>query len=195
MSADHESKRDARASADYSYEAFGREFFEQSVTRERVENALSNLAGNAIDFGPRKAGPAGLASISATGEVGAPRVERVPGKRVRFAVTIPIRLQLVVRLAGHDHRFDGELGAHLTLTAMARAPLKIFIDVPAPTEKDVDVDVEAQGLRASVLDVVADVDGELRRFVARHIGREIEKPKIRDMREIDVAARLHKDRG
>ena len=175
---------------EYSYEAFGREFFETAVTKARVESALAGLTGNAIDFGPRHAGPANLASITAKGEIRAPSVSRQEHELIRFAVVIPIYLELTVRLAAHDHRFRAHLRAHLHLTARAKRPLHVFIDIPAPTEKDVEVDIEAQGLRASVLDVVADVDGELRRFVARYIGKEIDKPNIRAMRDIDVRERL-----
>lgn len=179
-----------RTRGNYTYADFGRDFFEYAVTKERIEKALSNLAGNAIDFGPRDTGPAGLASISAQGEIRQPGVSRNEGDPVQFAVVIPIYLELVVRLAAHDHRFRAELRAHLTLTALAKEPLHVFIDVPAPSEDDVEVKVEAQGLRASVLDVVADVDGELRRYVARQIAKEIDKPKIRAMRDIDVRERL-----
>lgn len=180
----------ATTGTDYSYADFGRDFFEYAVTKERIEAALSNLAGNAIDFGPRVTGPAGLASIRAQGEIRRPSVARNDSDLVQFAVVIPIYLELVVRLAAHDHRFHAEMHAHLTLTALARAPLHVFVDVTAPSEADVDVKVEAQGLRASVLDVVANVDGELRRYVARQIAKEIDKPKIRAMREIDVRERV-----
>lgn len=190
MKSEDAAKTSATTGTDYSYADFGRDFFEYAVTKARIEAALSNLAGNAIDFGPRDTGPAGLASIRAQGEIRRPSVSRNDGDLVQFAVVIPIYLELVVRLAAHDHHFRAELHAHLTLTALAKAPLHVFIDVPAPSEEDVDVKVEAQGLRASVLDVVANVDGELRRYVARHIAKEIDKPKIRAMREIDVRERL-----
>lgn len=175
---------------DYSYEAFGRDFFEQAVTQSRVEKALSNLTGDAIDFGPREVGPGGLASIKAHGEVREPLVTRREGDLIRFDLAIPIYLELTVRLAAHDHRFHADMRARLQLTARAKKPLHIFIDVPPPTKDDVEVKVRAQGIRASVLDIVADVDGELRRYVARYIARQIDKPGIRKMRDIDVRERL-----
>ncbi|ERJ18104.1 hypothetical protein SSPSH_003019 [Salinisphaera shabanensis E1L3A] len=175
---------------DYSYEAFGRDFFEHAVTVERVEQALANLTGNEVNFGPRYVGPGGLASIKAEGSIREPSVTRREGDLIEFALMIPIDLELSVRLAAHDHRFKTELRAHLRLTARAKAPLHIFIDVPAPSENDIDVKVNAQGLRASVLDLVADVEGELKRYVARYVGKQIDKPEIRRMRDIDVRRRL-----
>ena len=182
----------AESRTEYSYESFGRDFFETAVTKERIQSALGGLTGNAIDFGPRNAGPAGLARIKAKGEIREPSVSPDEAELIRFAVVIPIYLELTVRLAAHDHRFRANLRARLKLTARAKRPLHVFIDIPAPTEKDVEVDIEAQGLRASVLDVVADVDGELRRFVARYIAKEIEKPSIRAMRDIDVRKALER---
>ena len=178
---------------EYSYEAFGRDFFETAVTTDRIQAALAGLTGNAIDFGPRNVGPAGLASIKAKGEIREPSVSSVEGDLIQFSVVIPIYLELTVRLAAHDHRFRADLRAKLSLTARAKRPLHVFIDIPAPSEKDVEVKIEAQGLRASVLDGVADVDGELRRFVARYIAKEIEKPTIRSMRDIDVRRALEKN--
>ncbi|MES1925375.1 hypothetical protein [Salinisphaera sp. T31B1] len=176
-----------------AFAAFGRDFLRHAVTQARVEAALANLAGNQIDFGPRKVGPGGLASIRAEGAVSQPSVAPMAGEAVRYAITLPIELELVVRLAAHDHRFVAEMAARLTLTARPRDTLRIFIDVPAPTERDVEVNVTAQGLRASVLDVVADVEGELKRVVARQIARQIDSDRIREMRDIDVAARLEKN--
>lgn len=179
---------------DYSLADFGRDFFEHAVTRERVTAALANLAGNEIDFGPRSVGPGGLATIRAYGRIGEPWVTPAAGEPVCFGITIPIDLTLVIRLAGHDHRFVAEMRARLVLTARPRNALKIFIDVPPPTEDDVEVTVKAQGLRASVLDVVADIEGELKRVVAKQIARQIDSDKIRQMREIDVAERISSDR-
>jgi hypothetical protein len=62
--------------------------------------------------------------------------------------------------------------------------------VPAPSSKDVDVQIRAETKRASLLQLVAGVDAELKRFVAKYVGREIDKPHIRAARDIDVAARI-----
>lgn len=178
--------------AEYSYEAFGRHFFEYAVTQARIESALSNIAGNRIDFGPRNIGPGGLARVSAKGQVDTPQVRPREGDRIGFDVTVPVRIELDVGFAGQRHRFDAELLADLRLTVRALRPLRIFIDVAEPTERDVRVEVAAQGLGASLLNRLADVEGELQRYVARYIARQIDKPEIRKMREIDVAQRLEK---
>ena len=50
--------------------------------------------------------------------------------------------------------------------------------------------MEAEGLRAAVLQRVAGIEREIGRFVAKYVGRELDKPHIRKARDIDVAARI-----
>ena len=70
---------------------------------------------------------------------------------------------------------------------MARAGVRIFIDATPPTGSEVQVELKANGLRASVLQRVAGVEGELRRFVARYVAHELDKPHVREARVIDVS--------
>jgi hypothetical protein len=74
--------------------------------------------------------------------------------------------------------------------ARAARPLLIVIDVEPPTRANVDVKVQADGLRASVLQIVGRVDAEVRRAVAKYVARELRKPQIQQARMIDVAAAL-----
>ena len=71
--------------------------------------------------------------------------------------------------------------------ARARGDLAIVLDVRPPAREDVRVDLRARGLRASLTSRAADVEGQLRRFVARYVAREIEKPYVLAARTIDVA--------
>jgi hypothetical protein len=61
----------------------------------------------------------------------------------------------------------------------------IAADPPRPTE--VQVEVKAAGLRASVLQRLVGLEGELKRFVATYVSRELEKPHVRTARMIDVS--------
>jgi hypothetical protein len=54
------------------------------------------------------------------------------------------------------------------------------------------VRLEARGLRASLTQAAAGVDGELRRFVARYVAKEVQKPHITAARIIDVAGAIEK---
>jgi hypothetical protein len=81
----------------------------------------------------------------------------------------------------------------LRMTARARGDLAIVIDIDPPTTEDVVVALKAKGLRATLTQYAANVDGELRRFIAKYVSRELEKPKIAAARVIDIRAAI--DRG
>jgi hypothetical protein len=49
------------------------------------------------------------------------------------------------------------------------------------------VEVRAQGRRASVLQRVAGIEGEVRRIVAEYVWRELDKPHVLQARSIDVS--------
>lgn len=176
-----------------SYAQFGRRFFEIAVTEERILGAVSGLAGDDFQFGPIGVGPGKLAKVHASGVIGEPSVSRVDGARdseVAFTLALPVDLRLTVDLGLDQHKFRAAVTVNLTLVARAAEPLRVVIDVAAPTKDDVEVQIKAESMRASVLQVVAGIDNEIRRFVARYVAREIDKPRIRAARDIDVAARI-----
>ncbi|RZS37665.1 hypothetical protein EV193_105223 [Herbihabitans rhizosphaerae] len=172
-----------------SYEEFGRRFFEHAVTEERILGAVAGLAGEPIEFGPIGAGPGKIAQVSASGKVGAATVRPLTREHVAFLLTIPVDLLLTINLGG-AHRFRADVEVRLTITARAAEPLRVVIDVEPPTKENVVVSVRAEGLRATMMRYAASVDEEIRRFVAKYVAREIDKPKIKAARDIDVAARI-----
>ena len=173
-----------------SYAVFGARFFEHAVSEARILGALGGLTGDRFEFGPIGAGPGKVAQVSAEGEFGAASVERAPGEEVAFRLTIPVTLDLLIGLGVDRHKYVATVVVGLTLTARAAEPLRVVIDVDSPTWRDVTVHVEAEGLRASVLQRVAGIDREIGRFVAKYVARELDKPKIKAARDIDVAARI-----
>lgn len=173
-----------------SYAEFGRRFFQLAVTRERVQQALTGVAGQPIDVGPLGVGPLGLIKVRATGAVGMLDVAARADEDVAFDVTVPIQLDLVVDLGFEKHRFTAALEIRLIVTARPANPLRIVLDVEPPTRRNVHVQVRADGLRASVLQVVGGVDRELRRTVAKYVRRELDRPANRAARVIDVGKYL-----
>jgi hypothetical protein len=172
------------------YAVFGERFFAHAVTEERIVGALSGLAGDKIEFGPIGAGPGKLARVSAVGELGVASAAPLEGEHVAFRLTIPVELDLVIDLGLDEHSFHAAIDVALTLTARAAEPLRVVIDIDPPTWRDVTVKVDADGVRAEVLRRVGGIDREIRRFVAKYVAREIDKPHIRNARDIDVAARI-----
>ncbi len=160
------------------------------MTEARIVGALRSIAGDPIKFGPIGAGPGGIAKVSADGVVGLASAEAVAGDLVAFRLVIPVDLDLRIAIGPDHSRFHADVEVALQLTARAAHELRVLIDVEPPTSKDVTLQLKADGVRADILGRVAGVDREIRRFIAKYVGREIDKPNIRKAREIDVAARI-----
>ena len=169
-----------------SYADFGKRFFEIAVTRERVVDAVAGVAGRPIDVGPLAVGPLGLIKIRANGSVGTLSVVERVDEHVAFDVTLPVQLDMVIEIGFDKHRFSALIEVALIAIARAAAPLRIALDVVPPTRRNVAVQLHADGLRASVIQVVAGVDRELKRAVAKFVRGELDKPEIRAARVIDV---------
>lgn len=173
-----------------SYEEFGRRFLEYAASEARIAGAFHQLAGTAFDFGPIGVGPGRLAKASAQVQLGQPQVHRHVGELISFDLVIPLDVDMLIDLAIDRHRFEVAGTIHLHLTARTAPPLRVVIDIAEPRPGDVHIDVATGTVRGQLLRIVASVDQEIRRFVARYIAKEIRKPHIAAARDIDVATRL-----
>ncbi|MCC3329000.1 hypothetical protein [Nocardia abscessus] len=173
-----------------SYAEFGRRFLEYAASEERISGAFDQLTGTAFDFGPIGVGPGRLAKVTAEVQLGSARLRRHDDETIAFELIIPLDLDLLLDLAVDRHRFHAEGTVHLHLTVRTAAPLRVVIDIAEPRPGDVRVDVAAATKRGQLLRILASVDHEIRRFVARYISAEIRKPHIAAVRDIDVARRL-----
>ena len=171
-----------------SYETWGAAFFRAAVTADRIASGVAALSGQPIDFGPIGVGPAKIARISATGTIGQAEVSPMPGEALAYRVQIPVTLDFELGLPDGTHRFHGDLVVPLVLTARALAGVRIFIEVTPPHAREVVAHVRAEGLRASFVQRIANVEVELRRFVAKYVAREMAKPEVAKARLIDVSA-------
>jgi len=179
---------DADAGHDYiSYEEFGAQFFVRAVTEKRILGGVNTLAGQPINVGPMGVGPGRIAKVTAKGAIGEATATPIPGETVSYRVVLPVRLTFDVNLQVDAHRFHADLEVPLTLVARAASPLKVVIDVVPPLPDQVTVKLRAEGIRASMLNKVVGIDGELQRFVARYVEREVTKPAVAAARVIDVA--------
>ncbi len=173
------------------YAQWGEDFFADAVSEERVLGAVNTIAGQPIDFGPMGVGPGRIAKVRAYGEIGEAAATRLPpgstGGLIGYQVVLPVRLTFEVDLQVDSHRFEAQLLVPLKLTAVALSGVRIYIDATPPTGSEIQVELQANGLRASVLQRVAGVEGELKRFVARYVARELDKPHVQEARLIDVS--------
>jgi hypothetical protein len=173
-----------------SYEQWGADFFAEAISGDRILGAVNNIAGQPIDFGPIGVGPGKIAKVRAFGAIGSATAERIDGDQISYRVDLPVDLTFELNLQVETHTFHADLLVPLTLTARALDGVRVYIDVAPPRSADVQVQVQAEGIRASIMQRVANIEGELRRFVARYVAREVTKPHIEAARLIDVAAAI-----
>ena len=172
------------------YADWGTAFFTSAVTVERVLAGINVLAGQPIDVGPMGVGPGRVVKVTAHGQIGHAVGERVTAQPVAFAVRLPVTLEFTIDLGVDKHRFTADIMVPLVLTARARGDLAIVLDVTPPTTEQVVVRLKAQGLRASIVQRAANVEGELRRFIATYVSREVDKPYVMAARVIDVSGAI-----
>jgi hypothetical protein len=173
-----------------TYEEFGRKFFEIAVTEQRVAAGFAAIAGEEFEMAPIAQGPGKIARVSAKVKIQQPQVTRKLGATITFSIHIPLAIDLLVDLRLDKQRFtvDGDIA--LRATARAAEPLLMIVDVAKPRPSDITVEVSSRSIRGEVLRIVAGVDGEIRRFIARYIADEIDSPQSQQAQNIDVAERL-----
>lgn len=180
----------ADGDAEITYAEWGTRFFTTAVTTERVLAGINVLAGQAIDVGPMGVGPGRLVKVTARGAIGAAVGDRTSVSPVSFRVDLPVSLEFVIDLGMDKHRFVADIVVPLSLVAHAQHDLKIVLDVQAPSAEQVVIRLKARGLRASITQHAANVEGELRRFVATYVARELTKPYVRAACTIDVSGAI-----
>jgi hypothetical protein len=176
-----------------SYQQWGADFFAEAVCSSRILGAVDNIAGQPIDFGPIGVGPGRIAKVRAHGAIGSATAERIDPEgsaEIAYRVELPVDLTFELNLQVETHTFHAELMVPVVLTARAVEGVRIYIEVTPPRSSDVQVSVQAEGLRASIMQRVANIERELQRFVARYVAREVSKPHIEAARLIDVAASI-----
>ena len=174
------------------YATWGQRFFANTVTAERVLAGVNVLAGRPIDVGPMGVGPGRIAKVRARGQIGTATGERVGGDPYVFHVALPVSLEFSIDLGMDTMRFDADIELPLVITARARTDLAIVLDVTPPEPAQVVVRLKAKGLRASLTGKAANVEGELRRFVAKYVARELTQPYVEQATTIDVRAAIDK---
>jgi len=173
-----------------SYQDWGADFFRIAVSEERILGAVRQLAGRPIEFGPLGVGPGRLAQVTAKGDVGEPTCEPIAGDHVAFRIQVPAHVEFDLDLGVNKPHFSVDLVIPIVATARAMPDLVMAIDARPPTPSELEMKVRAHGLSATFVSAAADVEGELRKFVAKFVAREINKPEVVAARTIDVRSRL-----
>lgn len=173
-----------------SYETFGANFVRYAVTPERIATSMTRVAGDSVDVGPMAAGPGGIATVTATGRIGVidVRPDPAPGDQLRFTATLPIDLDLEVKLGPVGNRYSGEVKVPLAMTVRAAAPLTLVIDITPVTPRDVVVDLRSLSVGGDVIQRVGNMDAEVQAQVAKVVNERVNSDRAMETRVIDVAA-------
>jgi hypothetical protein len=174
------------------YADWGVMFFTHAVSIDRVLAGVNVLSGQPVEMGPMGVGPGRLVKVVASGRIGVADGKKTSDSPVAFRVELPVALEFTIDLGMDKHTFVADIVVPLALTARAREDLAIVLEVEPPHAREVLVDLRALGRRASITKSAADVGGELRRFVAKYVARELEKDYVREARTIDVSGAIDK---
>ena len=171
------------------YASFGVRFFDVLLTSERVAAAVHAAVGaERFHIGPVAVGPGGIARLHVTGGLGEVTARRSGREPLRFRLTLPVDINLLIEMAGQENRFHGNVLIGLDVTARAALPLALVFEIAPPTPEDIQLTLASDGLRASLLRTVAGVDQELHRYVLRYVTQELESPRVREACRIDIAS-------
>lgn len=170
-----------------TYADFGEAFLRKVVHRRRVLEVVERVLGEKIELGPIGAGPGRkFARVHATGWFQPMSGVEIPGPDIAFRVIIPVDVDFDIEIARDVNRFRARLLVPVTITLRLEPPLFLLVDVLLPEEDEVSLQVETDKRRSAVLQRVAGLENELRRFMMRVMEKEFSKPHIQRIMRVDL---------
>lgn len=167
------------------YRRFGEAFILNAVTPERIVDAVTRIAGDAVELGPISAGPGGKATVHARGRIGAPSADETGSDPLAYDLLLPVDVSLEVKV-GSVNRYDATGEIPLRLEVKTVEPLAIVIDVEPVRAGDIRFRIDAKGLQARLLGRAGDVGGELRRHTADYVNARLSAPETSRYTIIDL---------
>ncbi|GGO92022.1 hypothetical protein GCM10011584_27480 [Nocardioides phosphati] len=173
--------------ASMTFADFGEAFLRKVVHRRRVLEVVERVLGEKIELGPIGAGPGRkFARVHATGWFQPMSGVEIPGPDIAFRVIIPVDVDFAIEIARDVNRFRARLLVPVTVKLRLEPPLDLMVDVVLPEEDEVSLQVETDKRRSAVLQRVAGLETELRRFMMRVMEKEFAKPHIQRIMRIDL---------
>lgn len=170
-----------------TYAEFGENFMRMVLHRQRVLASIDRVLGEKIELGPIGAGPGRVfAKLRATGWFQPTSGVEIPGELLAYRVILPIDVDFEIEIARDVNRFRAKVLIPLTLNVRVERPLTILWDITGPREDEVSISVETDKRRSAVLQKVAGLDAELRRFLMRVVEVELAKPHVKRATRLDM---------
>lgn len=168
------------------YDEFGMRFMNLVLHRDRVMESINRVLGADFQLGPIGAGPGRkVAKVTATGTFGTAYGEALPDV-VGYEVNLPVDVSFDLDLGVDMLRFNAGVLLPLRLTMELVAPLTILWHITPPDPDDVVMTIASDSRRATALQKLTGLEGELRRFIVRFVDRELEKPHVQKAMKIDL---------
>lgn len=160
------------------FEHFGDDFIRLILHRERVLRSIDRVLGETFQLGPMGAGPGRrMAKVTASGTFGASTGEELRDGH-GYRVLVPVDVLFDLDLGVDQMRFHADVVIPLVIRMELEDPLTILWRITPPTEDEVTISVDTENRRSALVQRVAGIDDELRRFIIRFIARELEKPHV-----------------
>jgi len=171
-------------------EHFGSNFMRLVLHKDRVLASIDQVLGEELLLGPIGAGPGRVfARITARGTFGKTYGEELDDRStLGYKVFLPVAVTFDLDLRVDTVSFDADVLLPLTLRMCVEEPLTIVWDIRPPSEEEVTISVKADKRRSAVLQRMAGVDAELRRFIIKFVARELDKPHVRKATRIDLVS-------
>jgi hypothetical protein len=95
---------------------------------------------------------------------------------------------LAVKAPVLNKRYRGTVTIPLRLVVHTASPLRLVIDVEPPSADDIGVELASRDRSGRVIQILGNIDGEVRTRAAAEVARRVEAPEARRHREIDILA-------
>lgn len=171
------------------FEHFGDDFMRLILHRQRVLESVDRVLGDTFHLGPIGAGPGRrLAKVTASGTFGASYGAELDDGRLGYLVNVPVDVLFDLDLGVDQMRFHADVLIPLDIEMELEDPLTILWRITPPTDDQVVISVDTDTRRSALVQRVAGIDGELRRFIVRFIARELAKPHVEKATRIELVS-------
>jgi hypothetical protein len=174
-------------SREISYEAFGVEYVHRILHKDRILRLVNEVLGDRIELGPIGAGPGrSFASVSVVGTYRPTKGEQIPGDLLAYKVYLPISVVFDLDMRVDRHRFNADVVVPLTLSVRVESPLTICIDIGIPGEDEIALTLQTPTRRGTLLQKLAGLESELKRFLVKVVRTELAKPYVKRATRLDM---------
>lgn len=170
-----------------SYERFGVNWVRRILHRERVLTTIDDVLGDKIELGPIGAGPGrAFASVNVVGTYHPTTGEEIPGELLSYAVDLPISVVFDLDLPVDRLTFHADVVVPLVVVVHTEEPVRLRLEIQVPTEDLIELRLQTDTRRGAVLQKVAGLEAELRRFLVKVITTELQKPYVQRATYLDM---------